>query len=66
MPGGLWQGFPDGALRLAELVYSREDGRCVRDVRVGSLVARKRALRRAQRDDCRHRNAGKRVLQHDD
>ena len=39
MSGGLWQGFPDGALRLAELVYSREDGRCVRDVRVGSRWA---------------------------
>ena len=29
---GLWRGFPDGELRLPELVYSREGDRYVRDV----------------------------------
>ncbi len=33
---GLWQGFPDGELRLPELVYWREQDRYVRDARVGS------------------------------
>ncbi len=39
-PGGgesaLWQGYGDGELRLPELTYWREQGRCVRDVCVGS------------------------------
>jgi isochorismate synthase len=33
---GLWQGFPDGSLNLPELVYWRENGRSVHDVRIGS------------------------------
>jgi isochorismate synthase len=27
---GIWQGFPDGELRLPEVVYWRDEGRCVR------------------------------------
>ena len=34
--GGLWAGFPDGELRLPELVYWREDDRYVRDACTGS------------------------------
>jgi isochorismate synthase len=34
--GDGWQGFPDGLLRLPELVYWREGDRYVRDVRLGS------------------------------
>jgi len=34
--GGLWQGFPDGELRLPELAYWREGDRSVRDVCTGS------------------------------
>ena len=33
---GLWQGFPDGELRLPELIYWREQDRYVRDALVGS------------------------------
>ena len=33
---GLWQGFPDGELRLPELLYWRERDRYVRDALVGS------------------------------
>lgn len=33
---GLWRGFPDGELRLPELVYWRDRERYVRDVSVGS------------------------------
>jgi isochorismate synthase len=36
---GLWQGFPDGELRLPELVYWREGDRYVRDACVGSRWA---------------------------
>jgi isochorismate synthase len=38
-PNGIWKGFGDGALRLPELTYWREDGRCVRDLCVGSRWA---------------------------
>jgi isochorismate synthase len=34
--GSLWQGFPDGELRLPELVYWREGDRYVRDACAGS------------------------------
>ena len=34
--GNVWQGFPDGELRLPELVYWREGDRYVRDSSVGS------------------------------
>jgi len=37
--GRLWQGFPDGELRLPELVYWREGDRYVRDAAVGSRWA---------------------------
>ena len=33
---GLWRGFPDGELRLPDLVYSREGDRYARDVCAGS------------------------------
>jgi salicylate biosynthesis isochorismate synthase len=36
---GLWQGFPDGELRLPELVYWREGERCIRDSLVGGSFA---------------------------
>ena len=36
---GVWRDFPNGELRLPELVYSQEDGRCVRDACVGSRWA---------------------------
>lgn len=36
---GTWRDFPNGELRLPELVYSLEDGRCVRDAYVGSRWA---------------------------
>jgi isochorismate synthase len=39
VPGGLWQGFPDGELRLPELAYWQENGASVRDVCVGSRWA---------------------------
>lgn len=35
-PAGVWQGFPDGELRLPELVYSREGDEYVRDACVDS------------------------------
>ncbi len=43
---GLWRGFPGGELRLPELSYRGEDGRCVRDVLQSSRWAslRPRAL----------------------
>lgn len=34
--GGLWQGFPDGELRLPEVAYCGEGDRCTRVSRVGS------------------------------
>lgn len=34
--GGVWSGFPDGELRLPELVYWREGDRYVRDACLGS------------------------------
>jgi len=37
--GELWQGFPDGELRLPELVYWREGDRYVRDACAGSAWA---------------------------
>jgi isochorismate synthase len=37
--GRLWRGFPDGELRLPELVYWREGDRYVRDASVGSRWA---------------------------
>jgi isochorismate synthase len=36
---GAWQGFPDGELRLPELVYWREGDRYVRDASIGSRWA---------------------------
>ena len=39
---GLWQGFPDGELRLPEVVYWREGGGYVRDACVGSRWERLR------------------------
>jgi isochorismate synthase len=36
---GPWRGYPDGELRLPELVYWREGERCVRDVLAGSRWA---------------------------
>ena len=36
---GLWQGFPDGELRLPEIVYSREGDRYARDAHIGSRWA---------------------------
>ena len=35
-PDGAWRGFPDGVLRLPELAWWGEPGRCVRDVCIGS------------------------------
>jgi len=38
-PGDVWQGFPDGELRLPELVYWREGDRYVRDAATDSRWA---------------------------
>jgi isochorismate synthase len=60
--GPLWRGFPDGELRLPELVYWRDGGRYVRDACLGSrwdgLQPRPLALGQPVRGRAEMRNGG--------